>query len=76
MTISKEELKALFEGVLEERESNDHREEHEWIRERIKVEQARKRMYRQVTRTLIGWSIPFLLTGVVYWLQTGHWPQP
>ena len=76
MTISKEELKALFEEVLDDRESTDHREEHEWIRERIKVEQARKRMYRQITRTLIGWSIPFLLTGVVYWLQTGHWPQP
>ena len=76
MTISKEELKALFEGVLEERESHDHREEHEWIRERIKAEQTRNRMYRQITRTMITWSIPFLLTGIVYWLQTGHWPQP
>ncbi len=74
--ISKEELKDLLEGVLEERESHDHREDHEWIRERIKAEQERKRMYRQITRWFLGWSIPFLLTGVVYWLQTGHWPQP
>jgi hypothetical protein len=74
--IGKDELKALLEGILDERESSEHYEEHEWIRERIKVEQARKRMYRQITKTAISWSVPFLLTGVVYWLQTWHWPQP
>jgi len=48
---------------------------HEWVSARIEAEIARKKMYISITKAFIGWSIPAILTGVVYYLQTGHWPK-
>ena len=75
MTITKQDLKQALTEILDDRESKEHQEEHEWIRERIKAEQDKRRMYRAFTRIFIRWSIPTLLTGILYWLQSGHWPK-
>ena len=74
MTISRSDIKEILIEVLEERQICEHEEQHEWLTQRIKADRERKLMYRAITRSAIGWSIPFLLTGIVIWLQTGHWP--
>ncbi len=76
--LNREELKDVLVEIFEERarvNEEDHSEHHAWIQARIEAEQDRKKMYRAVTKTAIQWSILFLLTGISYWLQTGHWPQ-
>ena len=78
MNIDRDDLRLLLEEILEDRAHLDlqlHVEEHEWIRERIKAEQERKRMYRALTRSFISWGLPALLTGTLAWLQGGTWPK-
>lgn len=74
MTISKNDLKEIIEEVFNERQVFEHEDQHQWIRERIKAEQDRKLMYRAITKSAISWSVPFLLTGLVFWFNNGHWP--
>ena len=70
------ELKSILAEFFDERETHEHREEHEWIRAKIDAEKEKKIMYSSIARSAIGWSIPFLLTGLIVWAQTGHWPSP
>lgn len=84
--IDRDTLKAVLEEIFEQRsriDSHAHNEHHQWIQGRIEAEEAlreackaRKDMYKELTKSILQWSIPFLLTGVWYWLQTGHWPTP
>lgn len=77
--LNRQELKEVLEEIFESRahiDNKDHSDHHAWIQERIEAERERKRMYKVMTRTLVQWSIPFILSGAVYWLQTGSWPKP
>jgi hypothetical protein len=86
MTLDKATIKAVLEEVFEERsriDSEAHNVHHQWIQCRIEAEEAlrdarkaRKEMYKELTKIIMQWSIPALLTGTLYWLQTGQWPTP
>jgi hypothetical protein len=78
MIMDKDILKSVMYEVFEELNNignNDHSEHHAWIHAQIESEKNRKEMYKAITRSALQWSIPFLFTGVIYWLQTGHWPK-
>lgn len=82
MELDNPDLKSLLlEALQEHYESiiNSHhvlnKQEVEWIRESIEAQKERRRMYRAFTRIFISWSIPTLLTGILVWLQSGHWPK-
>ena len=74
MNLNKEDLKDILEEILDARshtESEEHAEQHEWIRARIKAEKLRQDFYREAVKTLIQWSLPVVAGAVYYWLQ-GH----
>ena len=85
MTISEERLKEVLVEFFDERARVDaatHGVHHEWIKERIEAEKARREMCQEITKVVIGWSIPALLgyftgafKGIWFWLQHGQWPQ-
>jgi len=78
VSVSAAELKIVLEQIFEERsriDSESHAEHHAWIKERIEAERARKEAYREITKTAIGWSVPFILIALSTRLLTGHWPQ-
>jgi len=75
MTLNKEDLREILEEILDARshtDSQEHSEQHEWIRARIQSEQDRQEFYREAIKTLIQWSLPAIAAAVWYWLQ-GHW---
>jgi hypothetical protein len=78
-SISEEALRELLAEFFDERARVDavtHGVHHDWIRERIEAERARKEMYREIARTVISWSVPALLGGVWYWFtHGGQWPS-
>lgn len=73
MTIDKDELRDIMHEIFEERNRSElascHQEHHEWIRERIEKDIARKEMYKEVTKSALQYSIPALLAGAYYWLH-------
>jgi len=72
MTISRDELREIMIEIFDERsriDSEAHLEHHQWIKERIQAEHDRIEMYREITKTVIQWSIPVILGGVWYWLS-------
>ena len=73
MSIDREELKKILEEVFEGIEM--HNEHHEWIKERIEAEKARKEMCWEITKSVAQWSVIGLLGGAIYWFQNGHWPH-
>ncbi|MDD4915737.1 MAG: hypothetical protein PHW13_11955 [Methylococcales bacterium] len=77
--ISEESLRELLTEFFDERARVDavtHGRHHAWIEERIEAERARREMYKEMTRTVISWSVPTLLGGLVYWLtHGGSWPR-
>lgn len=78
MEIDKSSIKELLLEALQEhhdKADGDHVAHHEWIQERIEAEKDRRRMYRAFTRTFISWGLPIILTGLLAWFQTGHWPK-
>lgn len=78
-TLNRQELKEVLDEIFESRariDNKDHNDHHAWIQERIEAERERKRMYKVMTRTLVQWSIPFILSGALAWKQTGSWPKP
>ncbi len=78
MTISRDELKAVMYEIFDERSHIDaasHYDHHEWIRERIEAEKARKAMFWEIAKSVAQWSVLGLLGGLMYWLQNGHWPH-
>lgn len=77
MSISRDDLREVMSEMLNDRRINldEHGEHHEWIQERIETEKARKDLYREVTRTVIQWSVLGILGGLVFWVQNGHFPK-
>ena len=74
MNITKDDLKQIMEEILDSRvceRSEEHTEQHEWIRARISAEKLRQEFYREAAKTLIQWSLPVIAAGAYYWLQ-GH----
>jgi len=72
------DLKAVLEEVFEERsriDSQSHGEHHEWIKERIAAEKARKEMFWEVSKAVAQWSVLGVLGGIVYLFRNGHWPS-
>jgi hypothetical protein len=82
MPYNKDELRELFTEIVVEHNrryndlNDDHAEQHQWLKERIEAEHDRREMYIAVRNAAIGWSIPFILGGIVIWMNTGHWPSP
>jgi regulation of enolase protein 1 (concanavalin A-like superfamily) len=74
--IDKNSLKLVLQEFFDERETSEHREQHEWLRERIEVERERKRMFQVVTKTALGWSVTAVLTAITAWVFTGNWHTP
>ena len=64
-------LKELIESEKERR-----RIETEMMQAKIDLKKERRRLFGAITRAVIGWSIPTLLTGFWVWHNTGHWPSP
>lgn len=73
MSFSEADLKKVLTEIFEERshiDSKSHGEHHEWIRERIEAEKARKEMYWVIAKAAAQWSIPILLGSLFLWLKT------
>jgi hypothetical protein len=71
-------LRNVLEEIFEERakiDSQVHADQHQWLTLKIEQEQDRKDMYKELTKAIIQWSVFGLLGGILYWFQTGHWPQ-
>jgi len=49
-----------------------HTKHHQWICEKIKCERDKRRMYREITKIVMQWSIPAISGAVWYWLKS-HW---
>lgn len=77
--VSEELLRALLTEFFDERarvDAKTHGIHHEWLSERIEAEKTRKEFYKELTKTVISWSVPTLLGGVLYWLTHGGvWPR-
>lgn len=75
MMVNKEEIKEILEELLILRslvDSEEHSEQHEWIKARIQSERDRQAFYREAVKTLIQWSLPVVAGTVWYWVQS-HW---
>ena len=72
--IDKNILKGALAEALNERQSCEHESHHEWLTQKIKAERERKLMYRAITKSVISWSVPAILTAIVFFVQKGHWP--
>jgi galactose-1-phosphate uridylyltransferase len=73
-SISKDELKEILEDIFEARakmDSEEHADQHEWLKTRIKAENDREEFYREAIKTVIQWSIAGMLASIVYFVQ-GH----
>lgn len=78
MTMNAEDLKTVLTEIFEERshiDSQSHGEHHDWIKERIAAEKARKEMCWEITKAVAQWSVIGLLGGLVYWARNGYWPH-
>ena len=83
--ITEDRLKEILTDFFDERarvDAETHGEHHAWIQAQIDAEierrQAaldRREMYREIRKTVISWSIPVLLSGVLYFLTHGSWPK-
>jgi hypothetical protein len=49
-----------------------HDKHHIWIQEKIKCERDKRRMYREITKLVIQWSIPAISGTIYYWVRN-HW---
>lgn len=82
INLNKDELRELLSEVVAEHNrrigdlTEEHSAQHEWLREYIEAEKDRKEMYLAIRNAVIGWSIPFILTALVVWFNTGHWIKP
>ena len=69
MEISREDMKDLIKIALEEHLESTvhpkHRDHHDWIEARIKAEEERTQMYKEIRVVVLQWSIPVL--GVTIW---------
>jgi len=76
MNIDRDDLRLLLEEILEDRSHVDqqlHIEEHEWIREQINLQRARKELMWEAAKNLTQWSVLGIAGAIIYYLQTGHW---
>ena len=76
MNIDRDDLRLLLEELLEDRAHLGlqlHGEEHEWIREQINLQRARKELMWEAAKTLTQWSVLGIAGAIIYYLQTGHW---
>lgn len=65
--MTKDEVKEALMELFEERDrldSETHAEHHDWIRTRIKTEEARQKMFVEVAKAALQWSV----IGVLGWL--------
>jgi hypothetical protein len=73
-SISKDELKQILEDIFEARakmDSEEHAEQHEWLRIRIQAEKDRQEFYKEGLKIILQWSIPAIGGALWYWMQ-GH----
>lgn len=76
MNIDRDDLRTMLEEILEDRSHVDqqlHIEEHEWIREQINLQRARKELMWEAAKTITQWSVLGIAGAIIYYLQTGHW---
>jgi hypothetical protein len=73
--LNREDLKEILEEILNSRvceNSEEHAEQHEWIRARINAEKDRQEFYKEGIKVLIQWSLPAIAAAVWLWFE-GHW---
>ena len=70
--VTREDLREILEEIFEARariDSETHAEQHEWLRERIKVEKDRHEFYKEGVKICLQYSIPVILGAVYFWFK-------
>lgn len=74
--ITPEEFELLVHKVLDERrtmDNSEHQEHHEWLKEHILCEQARRKRLEAITTAAIQWSVPAVMGAIyVYFKEYFH----
>jgi hypothetical protein len=76
--MTKDELKAALDEVLEERARIDqatHSAHHAWLQAYIEKEHARNEVLFSVAKAVAQWSVLGLLGAIWYYFKHGTWPS-
>lgn len=72
------QLRELINELRERNQCIDeiiHNEHHEWIKCRIEAEKSKQEMYKEITKSVLQWSIFGILGGLLYLVQQINWPK-